>query len=582
MRRRMSKITSLVLICLFITCASAWAASARQISQFGITWTFDREYEYGRFANGDYWVVGPVRIVSIDPPSREINGRTRHGAMLNPSPAKANNRRGCPMQGYDSSYRLWDTYHQPYYDADLNVALNVGAGGRTLVLPAGSSLVSSISRNAADATPQLKTAAILTVLGASAPEGSFRPPYAGDDKTIRFNKSDLNYSLLARLAPVAGTPRLAQRPGDPVVMYDAGHGLPGYDIYDTSVERQFERPWLDHMMLERNFARQLHPYENMPDYRREISDVVGTAALMLHLDFTNQEKETLLIRFVQLGIDYYQIAWEGRYQYSRTNSAGFMEGRKWPIIFAGLMLNDQRMMDIGRLSGDYYGDAAIANPPSDYIPFGEDLRSFYVSQHVIDYGVKAPRVGYTRSDLGLPDWMRYAWDRYFDKRWAEQAYRTTTGNCVSGSALAALIMGAKKLWNHDVFFDYRDRFMEVELQLHGAGSWRRQWSRFPEQMWDTYRRNYRPYWTRDNPNDIYSNGHYIGKEPDYLYGDVSENGNISAYDASLAAQYAVGLINLDSDQITKADVTGNGSVSAMDASWIARKAVEPAVVFPVE
>ena len=70
--------------------------------------------------------------------------------------------------------------------------------------------------------------------------------------------------------------------------------------------------------------------------------------------------------------------------------------------------------------------------------------------------------------------------------------------------------------------------------------------------------------------------------PSILYGDVSENGSISAYDASLTAQNAVGLISLSSSQTTKADVTGNGSVSATDASWVARKAVNAAVVFLVE
>jgi hypothetical protein len=68
----------------------------------------------------------------------------------------------------------------------------------------------------------------------------------------------------------------------------------------------------------------------------------------------------------------------------------------------------------------------------------------------------------------------------------------------------------------------------------------------------------------------------------FLYGDVSENGTISATDASLAARYAVGLIALTPTQITKADVTGNGSVSATDAAWIARKAVDATIKFPVE
>ncbi|MFC1631140.1 dockerin type I repeat-containing protein [Candidatus Omnitrophota bacterium] len=71
-------------------------------------------------------------------------------------------------------------------------------------------------------------------------------------------------------------------------------------------------------------------------------------------------------------------------------------------------------------------------------------------------------------------------------------------------------------------------------------------------------------------------------DDDILYGDVSENGSISAYDASLTAQYAVSSITLTANQITKADVTGNGDVSATDASWIARRSVDAAVVFPVE
>ncbi|MFC1632358.1 dockerin type I domain-containing protein [Candidatus Omnitrophota bacterium] len=67
-----------------------------------------------------------------------------------------------------------------------------------------------------------------------------------------------------------------------------------------------------------------------------------------------------------------------------------------------------------------------------------------------------------------------------------------------------------------------------------------------------------------------------------LYGDVSENGAISATDAAMCARYAVGLITLTPAQITVADVSGNGSISAADAGWIARKAVDPSIRFPVE
>ena len=42
---------------------------AAEISQFGITWTFDDSYPYGQFANGDFWVAGPVTIIQISPAS---------------------------------------------------------------------------------------------------------------------------------------------------------------------------------------------------------------------------------------------------------------------------------------------------------------------------------------------------------------------------------------------------------------------------------------------------------------------------------------------------------------------------------
>ena len=51
--------------------------AAQQLTKNDITWTFDRDYTTGQFANGDYWVVDPgngVVIVKIDPPS--VSGGT--------------------------------------------------------------------------------------------------------------------------------------------------------------------------------------------------------------------------------------------------------------------------------------------------------------------------------------------------------------------------------------------------------------------------------------------------------------------------------------------------------------------------
>ena len=70
-------------------------------------------------------------------------------------------------------------------------------------------------------------------------------------------------------------------------------------------------------------------------------------------------------------------------------------------------------------------------------------------------------------------------------------------------------------------------------------------------------------------------------------GDVSGNGKMSAYDASLILQEVAGLIVLPDPRwsaflLATADVTGDGTISALDASWILRYAVGSVTRFPAE
>lgn len=414
-----------------------------QISQHGITWTFDQPYTAGRFANGDWWVVGPVTILRISPPSVEVDGRVQHGSMLNPVSAGP--------QGYDS--------HAEYsYSADANVAFEVSPD-QPLVLAPGSSLVSSITADEAGRWPQLDDAAVLTVLAAAPPEGSFRPPYSGPDKSVAFNADQLDYGLLDNLAPVAQTPAL------------------------ESVADDFQRPWIDHFP---DWSTQkMAPANNMPNYGREIATAVGRAALMLHLDFSDEEKETLLIRLVQLGIDNYGVVASGGLNAWAPNG-GHDQGRKWPILFAGLMLDDPDMKAIGARSGDYlYADGhGPGNPPDDYVHFGEDGQTFYVretapGEYHYDCG------GYTAEHVGMPEWgIRYSRDPCTaNVDWSASYRGCCTANSFLGFVLAARIMNAMELWNHDALFDYQDRYMDIQE----PGSWQRAWDDFSEHMWDGYR-----------------------------------------------------------------------------------------------
>jgi len=438
------------------------AVQQSQISQFGITWTFDREYTVGQFANGDYWVVGPVTIVRIQPDSVELNGRTINGSMVNPSPKLGQ------TQGYDSA--AYGRYASPGdYDPALNAARPNNkdlSKNNPLVLEPGCSLVSTESALQADDRTQLKTAAVLTVLDGPAEDGSFRPPYSGIDKTICFNKEQLDYSLLASLKPAPGCPGLAE------------------------VERYFERPWIDHVP---NWpARALHPVDNMPDYGREIATQIGVGALVLHLNFTDAQKEKLLIRFVQLGLDLYGVVRDGG-ERNWTANGGHAGGRKWPILFAGLVLNDPNMMNIGRPDIPDYGPS---HP--EYVHFGEDDQTFYVTQADVDITHSsqwnpdrrdAQKIPYEQQDIGLPEWgiVHAVAPQRSNKYW-KAAYRSVSSPCWGGFVLAVHIMGVKDLWNHDALFDYKDRYMQA------TPDWR-QTSRFVESMWDTYRDDYPPVWT---------------------------------------------------------------------------------------
>jgi Purple acid Phosphatase, N-terminal domain len=409
------------------------AGSRQTITQYGITWSFDKAYPAGQFANGDWWVVGPIKIVKIDPPSAG-GGRSMNGTMINPSP------RSGATQGYDS------TMNYCTYSAALNKALGVSAAN-PLPVGANNSLVSSISNGGAKQRPQIKTAAILTVLGTAAPANSFRPPYSGTDKSIKFTTSRLNYALLGKLEKIAKTPSLG------------------------SVERLFERPWIDH--IPDFMGRESHPSDNMKNYGRDLTADVGIGALSLHLDYTNAAKAKLMVRFVQLGIDLQGVIDDGGNR-NWVNNGGHASGRKWPILFAGMVLNDAKMKGVGTQNA----------------AFGEDQQTFYVRETSPGkfnngYG------GYTSAHKDMPEWgIRHTTDPSRDSvSWGARYRQCCTGNCFGGFVLAARMMKAQSLWKHQALFDYMDRYIPASRAAKDP-LWMTQWDQWTLGMWDRYRANY--------------------------------------------------------------------------------------------
>ncbi len=441
--------------------------SPMAITQNGITWTLDRAYEFGQFANGDYWVVGPATIIAITN-GYHVHGFTpvqgQDGSMINPGTDT--------RQGYDHSLTS--------YDAGLNASHPNGrpiSFDNPLVLSTNQSLVSTVSwlyRSATDAEPGCpafngttqtprpvtRAAAVLTCLAAPATRGSFRPPYAGGDKAVRFNVSQLRSHLLMNLSTTGIT------------------SIP--DV--KTMEDAFARVWLDH--VNDYLGSYVHPSENMDDYGREIAKKIGDAALLLNLNYSelagNNTKDTLLMEFVQLGIDLAGIADNGGFW--RPNG-GFNQGRKWPILFAGLMLDDAHMQGVGTWP----------------TLFQEDGNTFYVSQDDVDRTHSPqwnpdPRNNsqpYETSDIGLPEWgIRHATHPYQDDKDWNAVYRATTTCSYPGFVLAVHIMGQKQAWNHDALFDFVDRWMTIT----GGEQQMQKVTPFTKSMWNRYRSSYPPVW----------------------------------------------------------------------------------------
>lgn len=411
-----------------------------ELSQYGITWHFDDQYSSGTFANGDYWVVGPVSIVDISPGFIELNGRVTNGSMVNPRPGTT--------QGYDS--------HRDY-DDQLNAGVGISQNN-PLVLSPRDMLITSISNTAMEGIDSyLSTAAVLSVVAQPPAEGSFRPGYChGGNSSVEFHMNQLDLTRLANLTAPPGAPAF------------------------EALALEFQRPWLDH--LPGWYGGYLHAEENMPRYGRELAGLTGLGSLMLQTQGSDQEKKPLLINYVQLGIDLYSIYETASYDHWAPDG-GHCAGRKWPILFAGIMLDHQGMKSIGQ--------------DSSFL-FQEDEQTFYVSQAEIDMthstswnpdernGAAEP---YISSHLGLPEWgIRHGTHPEMDNAGWNAKYRTTAMGW-DGMILSALIMGAKPLWNHDAVFDYMDRYKDHPETSALTNQ------NFSHDMWLLYRSNYGAVWS---------------------------------------------------------------------------------------
>lgn len=313
----------------------------KEIERHGIRLTFKENLDSDRlttYCNGDYALKFPLTITGISPKSTLVNGRVSHGAEINPTPLRWSEPGQYAYQGFDSALAYSQSIIGNVYVPALNRAFNVSPTN-PLVIDEACTLVCSISHEIPGNRPSIYTAVPFTFVEDLPAPGAFRPPYASSgSKVSLYNESDIDYTMLRSIskasvnrAPATIAPRF--------VSY-------------------FERLWLDH--VPEFVGRTWHPLANMPDYGREIAELLGQAMVILNLDYSNTEKRDLLVNVLQIAIDMNGCLEELTYNGPASNEpgggypmwpvgGGHGSGRAIIQMFAGFVLGATGLRDIRTL-----------------------------------------------------------------------------------------------------------------------------------------------------------------------------------------------------------------------------------------
>ena len=436
-RKLAPALPALLLSATLLGCAGASSSSASSknppspvgtvssIGKDGITWTFSQPVIAGQFVTGDYYVVGPVTITKIDPAPTN-SSPYENGSVVNlPT---VNGKSGFDSRLNDGSDQSW------WFDASLR-------SYPPIALRPGDALVSSISLAQIHSLPEVmrssdmsaspvRTVSVLTVLPSAPAADAFRPSYCDRRQTL-YHAGSLQRSLLPSLAPPnpSATPPLSQ------------------------FETWYRRPWID-----TNPFLFDAPAEYMPSYGQHIAFADSYASLLLTLNFPDDQKVNLTNYFVQYGIDLYGCLQAG---YGWPAFGGHRSGRKLPIVFAGILLNDDGMKNASATHPDQFGEdmqtVYINRIPGGYQQAWQGATVIYGGH----YGVKADGTPVSPGLYGPYEQLQPVnWPLINGDEQLGEAYRRC---CTSvswvGEALAIHILQAESVWNYQAFFDYVDRWM---------------------------------------------------------------------------------------------------------------------------
>lgn len=441
---------------------------AREVSSHGVTFAFAAARPVGRYANGDWWVLGPVSITSIAPGSMLHNGlngdgtayanRVVHGAMLNPgnrlfaAGGTLENNASNTAQGYDS---IGSDKPRVPYSASANI--DPGATGSPATVTTGS-VVKFVSKLAAlpeggSNRPAGLDMVVLTVVDSVPASDAIRPGVSrAGSKASPFRLSDFNLGVFQNLA--------------------APPAAPSYATALAYVSRYIESSQPD--SVNNPVAKAIN---NHPEYGRDIANNLHAALLCLHLSsFTAEQKRQLLAHMGAIADDFVARNEEGASTFFAQGGGNCF--RKAVVAVCAASLG--------------------AKAPASWLTYlshtnrttwAEDGQIFTVGSSDIalprDTSDGRPRSGYTQHMLGSADWgeQQLIYPNRSGSNW-DAFYRDIVGYALYSGALAVeLTNGAKPLWDNPSFWLY----MDTVFLRRAEGSPGNRMTTFALQMANAYR-----------------------------------------------------------------------------------------------
>jgi hypothetical protein len=451
----MKNIIGLVWLLWLVMVNASYAATASSITQYGITWTFDRAYEVGQFVNGDWWVIGPVTV--------NATSHASASGVIDGQETSVKNPRWGLRQAWDPR----DNAGNLTYDSTLaSVPPFTAQSGDVIV---------TVTHRITTQEPWLADAAVLTVVSVAPAANSFRPPITRPARVsntsadpLMFSADSLRWALLPSRSMPAGMPDLA-----------------------TS-EDKVKRPWV--MNVNGIEGNRFIPANNMANYGRDISRRMSEAAVQLCGNYTQAAKRNLCLYLVQGGIDMYGYCLDGG---QWCANGGHMSGRKFPLIFAGLMLGNRDMTDVDRASPGEPDLARFQEDDQTYYYDDPALPAFTNSVTKQETPGPADTANHVFTCQGVRGWIgrlsggpgaialwridnnhrgssTQEYEHVHISHWGSDlesgfgksdAYRRCcTGKYWIGFALLLRLMGTEAVaaWDHNAFFDYCWRWMHED------------------------------------------------------------------------------------------------------------------------